>query len=83
MFRRRTLFPHLTLHVQSFSPCCPQYTRKGNNASDGQALLDFARGLAGGAPGMPRSKYLFDAVNLPQVGTGQAERKEWLSSLAP
>ncbi|KAL4445750.1 hypothetical protein ABPG77_008949 [Micractinium sp. CCAP 211/92] len=44
-----------------------QYTRKGNNATDGQALLDFARGLAGGAPGMPRSKYLFDAVNLPQV----------------
>lgn len=45
-----------------------QYTRKGNNASDGQALLAFARGLAGGAPGVPRSKYLFDAVNLPQVG---------------
>ncbi|KAL4425867.1 hypothetical protein ABPG75_009883 [Micractinium tetrahymenae] len=44
-----------------------QYTRKGDNASEGQALLAFARGLAGGAPGVPRSKYLFDAVNLPQV----------------
>jgi hypothetical protein len=44
----------------------PQYTRKGDNASEAQALVDFARGLAGGAP-VPRSKYLFDAVNLPQA----------------
>jgi hypothetical protein len=43
-----------------------QYTRKKDNASEGQALLDFARGLSGGAP-VPRSKYLFDAVDLPQV----------------
>lgn len=57
----------------SSASSCPfpvQYTRKGNNASDGQALLAFARGLAGGAPGLPRSKYLFDAVNLPQAGKG-------------
>ncbi|KAL4425868.1 hypothetical protein ABPG75_009884 [Micractinium tetrahymenae] len=40
----------------------PKYTTKGDNSSEGQALLAFARGLAGGAPGVPRSKYLFDAV---------------------
>ena len=46
-----------------------QYTTLGaNNASEGQALVDFSRGLAGAAPnGVPRSSYLFDAVNLPQV----------------
>ena len=43
-----------------------QYTRKGNNASEAQALIDFARGLAGGAA-VPRSKFLFDAINLPQA----------------
>lgn len=60
-------------NTQATSPClpphvspCSQYTRKKDNASEGQALLDFARGLSGGAP-VPRSKYLFDAVNLPQV----------------
>lgn len=47
-------------------PSPPQYTRKKDNGSEGQALLDFARGLSGGAP-VPRSKFLFDAVNLPQV----------------
>ena len=48
---------------------CVQYTTLGpNNASEGQALVDFSRGLAGAAPnGVPRSSYLFDAVNLPQV----------------
>jgi len=53
-----------------------QYTDKQNNISDGQLLLEFARGLAGGAPGVPRSKYMFDAINLPQVRTG------WLKGTA-
>jgi hypothetical protein len=44
----------------------PQYTRKGNNATEAQALIDFARGLAGGAA-VPRSKFLFDAIDLPQA----------------
>lgn len=50
-------------------PCPRQYTRKGDNATEAQALIDFARGLAGGAP-VPRSKFLFDAVELPQVPEG-------------
>ncbi len=49
--------------------CLPlQYTRKDNDADD-QELLNFARGISGGAS-VVRSKYLFDAVNLPQVGWG-------------
>ena len=47
-------------------PRLPQYTTKGDNASEAQALVDFARGLAGGAP-VPRSKFLFDALDLPQA----------------
>lgn len=45
-----------------------QFTLKRDNASEAQALIDFARGLAGGDPaGLPRSKFLFSAVQLPQV----------------
>lgn len=42
--------------------------------ADSKALLAFARGLAGGAS-VPRSKYLFDAINLPQV--------RWLLHIGP
>lgn len=65
-----------TCRAHALPPCtapptnspCAQYTRKGDNATEAQALIDFARGLAGGAPGVPRSKFLFDALQLPQVG---------------
>ena len=40
---------------------------KGDNSSLEAALVAFSKGLAGDAA-VPRSKYLFDAVNLPQVG---------------
>ena len=46
-----------------------KFTRKGSQyeSADQQGLLDFAVGLAGGGS-MPRSAYLFQAVDLPQVG---------------
>lgn len=35
-------------------------------SADWQLLADFTRGLAGGGP-VPRSRYVFDALNLPQA----------------
>ncbi len=36
-------------------------------ASDWNLLANFSKGLAGGGT-LPRSKFIYDTVNLPQVG---------------
>ena len=54
------------INVPSYSFYWKMLNHKKDETANFQALANFAIGIAGGA-GIPRSNYIYDNVNLPEV----------------
>lgn len=55
------------LGVDSYEFYWDMLNHKSDAKENYQRLADFARGIAGGG-GIPRDAYIFDNVNVPEVG---------------